>query len=397
MISVSFTFTRPVGATASGTFGQQLWFSSHVRQWMVSSFGRCQTAGGRFTLGSLHASGYRRVIIFGQTFYVHRVVAYSFLGLPPDDKTWLVHHRDGNRANNCLDNLEYATQSENSLHSYTTNPGRGRAGSAQSKPVMWRPIDSQLWTTFPSLTLAARQLGMSRNTVARHCRDGTQAGDSVFKFGEQSEPPSLPGEEWVPMLNPTTGLEVPGRQVSSAGRLRSDLGYIFRGHQARSGYCETQIVGKKIFVHRLVARAFLGAPPSPKHSQVNHKDFNRGNNHVDNLEYVTPAQNARHALSNPDIRRRVKEATSKPVLGRPCGEDGWTWYPSILAASEAVGATPYGVSRCIRGLTKHTANYEFKRAQIAEDSPAEELPGKQWRVVDLQGLQEEKHRRFYKA
>lgn len=43
-------------------------------------------------------------------------------------------------------------------------------------------------------------------------------------------------------------------------------------------------------VHRLVALAFVGHPPTPDH-QVNHKDFNKANNVPENLEWVTQAEN----------------------------------------------------------------------------------------------------------
>jgi hypothetical protein len=51
---------------------------------------------------------------------------------------------------------------------------------------------------------------------------------------------------------------------------------------------------KRRAVHRLVAIAFLGVPPSGK--EVNHKDGNRQNAHLDNLEYVTRQENIIHSM-----------------------------------------------------------------------------------------------------
>ncbi len=53
--------------------------------------------------------------------------------------------------------------------------------------------------------------------------------------------------------------------------------------------------GRKKFVtvHKLMALSFIGFPP-PRHV-VNHKDGNRKNNMISNLEWVLPADNERHA------------------------------------------------------------------------------------------------------
>lgn len=51
----------------------------------------------------------------------------------------------------------------------------------------------------------------------------------------------------------------------------------------------------KFFIHRLVAFAFLFPPTS---DVVNHKDLNKHNNHVSNLEWATYSQNTQHYHDN---------------------------------------------------------------------------------------------------
>ena len=65
------------------------------------------------------------------------------------------------------------------------------------------------------------------------------------------------------------------------------------------GYCRiTFTKNKKIFgrkVHRLVAYHFIGEP-STNQTDVNHKDGNKENNRVDNLEWCTRGENVSHAI-----------------------------------------------------------------------------------------------------
>ena len=62
------------------------------------------------------------------------------------------------------------------------------------------------------------------------------------------------------------------------------------------GYLTVKLIQKRVFVHKLVTQAFLGE--RPKGLQTNHKDCNKKNNHINNLEYVTQSENMRHASLN---------------------------------------------------------------------------------------------------
>lgn len=84
------------------------------------------------------------------------------------------------------------------------------------------------------------------------------------------------------------------------GTIQKTRSHILRLHQTGNGYYQVQLSknnkSKYLLVHRLVAEAFLSNPENKK--QVNHKDGNKKNNNVDNLEWMTCSENALHAFSN---------------------------------------------------------------------------------------------------
>lgn len=91
----------------------------------------------------------------------------------------------------------------------------------------------------------------------------------------------------------------PEHEVSTFGRFRhKSRKRILHGSKCSHGYqdFQTTVNGKftTSLAHRLVAKAFL-AQPSEKHTQVNHKNKNRSDNRIVNLEWVTPSENARHS------------------------------------------------------------------------------------------------------
>ena len=69
---------------------------------------------------------------------------------------------------------------------------------------------------------------------------------------------------------------------------------------------------KKVFrIHRLVIEHFGEAQPSEEY-QVNHIDGYKSNNHIDNLEWVTPKENTCHAIKN-GLRHNPDEETKKKM------------------------------------------------------------------------------------
>jgi hypothetical protein len=110
-------------------------------------------------------------------------------------------------------------------------------------------------------------------------------------------------EEWRP-VEETNGYY----SVSSWGRVRRDIGdgqrtyagRILKPGLAGAGYpfVILAIDNRHLqrYVHRLVAAAFLDPPLTPTHT-VDHIDGVRTNNHISNLEWVTPSQNQTRAWS----------------------------------------------------------------------------------------------------
>lgn len=96
-------------------------------------------------------------------YVVHRLVAKAFI--PNPDNKPEVNHIDGNKTNNCVDNLEWVTSRENTLHARKT----GLHTSDGDKTVA-QILNGQEIARYKSASEAERKTGINRSSISSVCR-----------------------------------------------------------------------------------------------------------------------------------------------------------------------------------------------------------------------------------
>lgn len=163
-------------------------------------------------------------------------------------------------------------------------------------------------------------------------------------------------EQWKIIL----GLEK--YEISSHGRVRNTTnGRILRGSIDSRGYrrYDLSISGERIVCsgHVLVANAFI--PKCEGKPLVNHKDGDRLNNHVSNLEWCTYSENIIHGiyvLDHPTTqnKRRVR-----------CVETG-VIYDSVLSAAKLNNIADSNIVGCCKGTRKTAKGLHWEYADVAQ-------------------------------
>ncbi|MET2121521.1 NUMOD4 domain-containing protein [Enterococcus faecalis] len=153
-------------------------------------------------------------------------------------------------------------------------------------------------------------------------------------------------------------------EVSSQGDIRSKkTGKILKPYKNGKGYLIITLSkngkNKKMRVHRLVAQAFLENPNNLP--DVNHKDYDRTNNCVSNLEWMGRKENVQYSSKNGNF---VKSA---PTKRSTTGVRGVSWSKE---------KTMWRVRIYENGKRKHIGYFkEFEQAVIARKEYENKIGG----------------------
>lgn len=112
-----------------------------------------------------------------ERFFVHRLVAEAFLRKPYGKN--YVNHKDNIKNNNCVNNLEWCTQSENIQYAYDN----GRKEGPNKRKIMQCDMNNNVIKIWDSLADACRELNLYTSNISKVCQGKrTHAGGYKWKY-----------------------------------------------------------------------------------------------------------------------------------------------------------------------------------------------------------------------
>ena len=146
----------------------------------------------------------------------------------------------------------------------------------------------------------------------------------------------IPGTDGKYLISTDGEVMAISRQVKFGNVYRWTETKLLTPRDNGKGYLELEFLGKHRYVHRLVAEAFI---PNPDNlPQVNHKDENKANNTVENLEWCERLYNVNYGT----------------------GLDTGEVYKTPKDASRATGIHNDSISRVCKGKSKTAGGYRWR-------------------------------------
>lgn len=152
-------------------------------------------------------------------------------------------------------------------------------------------------------------------------------------------------------------------QVSNLGRVKSLPGKsrgksfgnkVLVQFEGKYGYAIVNLSRKSHLVHRLVAKAFIDNPNN--YRCVNHKDENKKNNTVDNLEWCTYKYNSNYGTRN----ERISKNGGRPIVQYDLQGNFVKRWRSIAEVSRFYGVRRTTICGCCAGRQHTSCGYVWR-------------------------------------
>ncbi len=211
---------------------------------------------------------------------MNRAVALTFLGEPEDPKM-VARMKNGDRADNRLSNIEWATWSTvNTEMDNSNRPGLMHAYMATSE-------DDSEQVVYDSKSEAIAASGVGRVAFETAVRDVEPINGRIWERTEKVEPEEDADVRIIPGYTDC--------KASSDGLIWKHRTGWTKGSLKATDYYSIVFYDVEERVSRVIALTFIGLPPTLT-SQVNHMDGDTKNNALSNLEWTTPGENTQHAV-----------------------------------------------------------------------------------------------------
>lgn len=261
----------------------------------ISNLGKVRNTKTNYYFSSnSDESGYQRISLShnnkSKSYMIHRLVC-EYFSKEFDDKLY-VNHIDGNRGNNDINNLECVTIKENNNKKIFPKYGLKKRAVCQYDKNF---VLIKIWERVKDI------IDVSKKGIFDALKNGNLYKGYYWKYKQEI----IKDEIWK-NIHFNNSLFT----VSNFGRIKLKSGKLSYGVKNESGYYDFEVGGRSIKAHRLVCMAFKPIENYDK-MVVNHIDYNRSNNKIENLEWVTQSENTIHSYKN---RKKLGNVFKRPVI-----------------------------------------------------------------------------------